>query len=168
MSNLTLWELGDQLREFERIADSDDIPEEVIRDTLEALQGSFEQKAVAVGKFVLSLQANAAAVKAIATAQAERAKRIEKRAESLKAYMLFVLQAAQVKRVETAELTIRRQNNPAALVISDQFSVPEEFWVQPPPPPREIDKQALKEALKQGRTVMGAYLDQGEHVRIGV
>ncbi|WP_404840908.1 siphovirus Gp157 family protein [Alkalilimnicola ehrlichii] len=47
--------------------------------------------------------------------------------------------------------------------ISDAEAVPANFYRQPPP---EIDKQAVKDALKAGEDVPGAYLEAGERVVI--
>jgi len=168
VSTLTLFHLSDQLRDFERLADSEDLPAEVIADTLEALTGSFEDKAVAVAKFVLSLEANAKAVAAVAKAQTERAARIEKRAASIKAYLLFHMQATQLRRIESPELTLRVHANPAAVVVTDEHAIPEQYWRQPDPPPKVIDKKAIKAAIDAGERVEGAYVNQREHLRISV
>ena len=85
MTALKLFEISAQLQQLEMLTDSDDLPAEVIADTLEALEGDFESKAVQVAKFVLSLQANAAAVADAAKAMKERAERIQKRADSIRA-----------------------------------------------------------------------------------
>ena len=48
MSALKLYEIVRQHRELEQLADSGDVPAEVIRDTLEALEGDIEAKSVSV------------------------------------------------------------------------------------------------------------------------
>lgn len=164
--SLKLFEITAQLREFEKISESEDIPAEVIRDTLEALSGDFETKAVNVAKFILELESRAYAIANAAKRQAERAKRIEKRADAIRAYLLWSLQCVDRKKIETEDLVIRRQENPVAVHITDEKLLPVNFWYQPPPPPPQIDKKALKEALQSGADVSGAFLEQGEHVRI--
>ena len=168
MTALKLFEISAQLLQLEMLTDSDDLPAEVIADTLEALEGDFESKAVQVAKFVLSLQANAAAVADAAKAMKERAERIQKRADSIRAYLLFHMQAINQKRIETPELVIRRQNNPAAVVVTDEHAIPAQFWVQPEPPPLRIDKKAIKAAIDAGARVEGAYVEAGEHLRIEI
>jgi len=166
MSNLALYELSGQLRQLEALADSDDLPAEVINDTLEAVGGSFEDKACAVAKFILSLQANAAAVRQASQAMAARAGRIERRAEQLKAYLLLHLQATQRRKIERPDVVLRVQANPPSVTIADERLIPDEYWHQPEPPPKRPDKKAILAAITAGTEVPGCYRDQGEHVRI--
>jgi hypothetical protein len=163
---MRLFELASQYRELEALVDSDEVPAEVILDTLEGIKGEFEDKAVAVAQMVLTLKAQSEAVAAVAKAQAERAARIEKRMESLKHYLLLQLQVVGRERIETDELVIRRQNNPPSVYVTNEYAVPKEYWVQPPAPPPRIDKLAIKEAIEAGAEVEGCFLEKGEHVRI--
>lgn len=166
MTGLALYELSAQLQELMTLTDSDELPAEVIRDTLEAVGGSFEDKAVAVAKMVLSLNANAANIADAAKAMAERSARIEKRSEQLKAYLLFHCQATKTKRIEWPDIVIRTQANPEAVVVTNELQVPEQYWRQPEPPPKQLDKAKIKDALKAGAVIDGCYLDKGEHLRI--
>ena len=166
MSDLKLFELANEFRALEALAESDDIPSEVIADTLEGLEGDFDSKAVAVAKFVLSLEAHADAINAAAATMDARAKRVYNRADSIRAYLLFNLQSVDRKRIETAELVIRRVTNPPAVQITDEAAIPRAYWVQPPPPPERIDRKAIAAALKAGERVSGAFLESGERVEI--
>jgi Siphovirus Gp157 len=163
---MRLFELASQYRELEALVDSDEVPAEVILDTLEGIKGEFEDKAVAVAQMVLTLKAQSEAVAAIAKAQAERAERIKSRMESLKHYLLLQLQVVGRERIETDELVIRRQNNPPSVYVTNEYAVPKEYWVQPPAPPPRIDRLAIKEAIEAGVEVEGCFLEKGEHVRI--
>jgi hypothetical protein len=163
---MTLFELGAQYKSLEALLDSEDLPEEVIRDTVEGLTGEIEHKAVNVAKVVLHLKKQAENIMEVAEAMAARATRIQKRSESLKAYLLFVLQSIDMQKVDTAEMTIRRQVNPESVTVFNESTIPPEYWYQPPPPPKAIDKKKLKEALKDGALIEGAFCERGEHLRI--
>ena len=165
---MKLFEISAQFREVQALLDSDDIPAEVIVDTLEGLQGDFEEKAVAVAQMVLTLEANAKAIEAIAKRMMERQDRVEKRAASLKQYLLLQLQLVDMKKIDRADIVIRRQANPVSVVVLDDTKVPPKWWRQPPPPPKVIDRKALKEALQGGAQVDGVFLESGEHVRISI
>jgi hypothetical protein len=167
-SALKLYEISNQFQALEQLGDSDDLPAEVIADTLEALEGDFDTKAVQVAKFILALEANAAAVKAAAKAQAERAARIAKRAESITAYLQFHMQALQRRRIETPDLVIKLQKNPPAVVITNEHAIPAKFWVQQEAPPKRIDKKAIKQAIDAGERVDGAYVEAGERLEINL
>jgi hypothetical protein len=165
-SALKLYEIANQFQALEQLTESDDLPAEVISDTLEALKGDFEAKAIAVGKFILSLEANAKAINEAARAMAVRAARISARAESIRAYLQFHMQALEKKRIESPELVIARRSNPPAVVITDAGAIAPHFWVQPEPPPPRIDKKAVKAAIDAGERVEGAYVEAGERLEI--
>lgn len=168
MSTLTLFELAAQFRDLEYFADSDELPAEVIASTLEGIEGEFDDKAIAVGKFVLSLEANAEAVKAAAKAQTERAARIQKRADSLAAYLAFHMQALQKRKIESPDVRLSLRKNPPAVVITDEHAIPPQYWVQPEPPPKRIDRKAIKAAIDAGERVEGAYVEASERLDIRV
>jgi hypothetical protein len=161
-----LFEIANQYRALEALDTSEDIPEDAIRDTLDSLEGDFEVKAVTIAKFILSLEDAADSIAAAAKAMEARAARVNKRAESIKAYLLFQMQAINKKKIETAEIILRRQNNPPAVQITNESGIPAEYWRQPPIPPMIPDKAKLKEALQSGIDIPGAFIESGEHVRI--
>lgn len=165
-SALKLYEISNQFQALEQLGESDDLPAEVIHATLEALEGDFEAKAVQVAKFILSLEANAEAVRVGATQMMGRSNRIANRAASIKAYLQFHMQALDKKRVESPELVIARRSNPPAVVITDEHAVPAQFWVQPEPPPKRIDRRLIKAAIDAGERVEGAYVEAGERLEI--
>jgi hypothetical protein len=166
MSGLKLFEITAQFKELERLTDNDELAPEFIADTLEGLQGDFEEKAVAVAKFILSLEANSKAIDEAAEAMSLRALRMKKRADSVRAYLLFNLQALDRMKISTAEINIARRNNPVAVQVSDETKVPKTFWRQPPAPPPQLDKKLIKEKLQAGEDIPGVYLESGERVEI--
>lgn len=168
MNPLTLFDLSNQLQSLATLADTEDLPAELIADTLEALEGSFDDKAIQVARFILSLEANAEAVKSAAKAQTERAARIQKRADSLTAYLAFHCQALQRRRIESPDVVLTLRKNPPAVIITDEHAIPEQFWVQPEPPPKRIDKKAIKAAIDAGERVDGAFVEASERLDIRI
>jgi len=166
VTSLRLFEISKQLRDLAELSLDEDIPPEVLRDTLEAVEGDFDAKAVDVAKFICSLEANAAEVARAAEMMATRAKRIERRAENVRAYLLYQLQSVNKARIATPELTIKRATNPPAVQIRELRDIPDKYWVQPPPPDKRIDKNALKADLKAGIDVPGAYIESSERLDI--
>ncbi len=169
MSTLpALYEIAQQFHELALLADADDLPPEVIRDTLEGLQGTFEAKATNVAKFVLGLEAEAKMIEDAARQLEARANRRKRRAESIRNYMLFQLQQADVTKIECPEFTIAVRKNPEAVEIDDPEQVPPEYMVTPDPPLPRPDKKAIKDALKAGTPVRGCWLRSGERLEIKV
>lgn len=166
MSMPKLYEIANQFKALELLAETEDLPPELIRDTLEGLQGDMQIKATSVAKFILGLEAEAQMMAEAAEAIRQRGERRKKRAESIRAYVLFQLQNAGISKVECPEFTMSVRKNPEAVQIMDVLQVPPEYMVQPEPPPPRPDKTAIKAALKEGKDVFGCWLTQSERLEI--
>jgi hypothetical protein len=162
----TLYEIAGQFRALSALADNEDIPQEVIRDTLEGLQGDLQVKTTNVAKFVLGLEAEAEAIEAAAEAIHQRGVRRKKRADSIRTYLLLQMQAAGVSKVECPEFTIAIRKNPQAVEIDELATVPEQYMFTPEPTPPRPDKKLLAAALKAGEQIPGVWLKTGEHLSI--
>ena len=100
MSALTLYQIAGQYRELETLSVSDDLPPDVIRDTLEGLTGDLEVKATNVAYFTRNLEATADMIEEAARAMQDRAKRLRKRADSVRQYLLYNMQVAGIRKIE--------------------------------------------------------------------
>lgn len=165
---MKLWELAEQWQSLTALETTEDVPPEVLRDTLEGLEGEFALKAEAVAMYVLNLEAAAEAKAALAKSIKARADQLSARAASLRAYLQFQLQATGHARIETDTLVLRLQNNPPSVVIDDEAVVPAEFKVQPPAPPPRPDKKLISLAFKAGVEVPGCHPESGQSLRIEV
>lgn len=165
-----LYVLTDQLRGLQALADTDaDIPEEVIRDTLEGLDGAIQVKATNVAMFVRNQELLADAIEAAAKSMKERAARVRRRSDSIRQYLLSNMVSAGITSVESAELSIKVKKNPPSVIVEDETVVPEQFKALPPPPPPpapRVDKKAVADAIKAGETVPGCRLEQGNRLEI--
>lgn len=169
MNNIKLYELTEQYRSLEILGASEDLPAEVIRDTLDALEGDVKAKSVNVGLFIRNLESTAEAIEEAAKAMKERADRAKKRAESLKDYLLFNMQACGITKIESEYFTLNVRNNPASVVIDDANQIPHEYLKQalpPPPPPPTIDKKKISDDLKEGVYIPGVHLEQKQRLEI--
>lgn len=166
---MKLYELVGQYRALEALESSDDLPAEVIRDTLDGLEGQLQDKATNVALFCRNLDATVEAIEDAAAQMTARAKRLRARSLSLKGYMLFNLQAAGISKVESPFFTVRVQKNPPTVIIDSENLIPARFMRKPAPPPpaKEFpDKVAIAEAIKAGEEVAGAHLEQYERLEI--
>lgn len=161
-----LYELVRYQHELAALADSGEVPPEQIADTINALEGDIQTKAVDVAAFTRNLEATAEAVREAAKQMLSRADRIEKRAESIRAYLLFNLQTAGITKIESPWFTLSIRKNPPAVVVDDESLIPQEFIVQPPPPAPRPDKTAIARALKAGADVPGCRLFQNERLEV--
>jgi len=94
----------------------------------------------------------------------DRAARVRRKADSVRAYLLLNMQAAQIMKIEAPEFTLAiRKNPPAVVVVGD---VPDEYLVKPEAPPPYPDKKRIAADLKDGKELAFARLEQGERLEI--
>jgi hypothetical protein len=169
-TGVKLYEVADTyLLALTDLAQRDDLPAEVIADTLEAVKGEVEVKAANVAAFVKNVEVEAEVLKQRAAALSARAKKAATVADGLKAYLAMNLLRCQVKEVKTGDIHVRLVKNPPAVQITELSLVPAEFkrTPAPEPPPEPVpDKIAIAAALKGGLPVEGCTLIQSYRVSI--
>lgn len=84
---MTLYEINQTRLDFLSRIESGEIPEEAIADTLEALDGEFDDKADDIACYIKSLLSEKQAIKAEADALLERAAAKQGKADSLTNYL---------------------------------------------------------------------------------
>jgi hypothetical protein len=102
---------------------------------------------------------------AAATAEAvrlkARAEYFERQRKRLETYVLAVMSASGLKKLDGATSTLASRNNPASVVIDDESRIPWDFFRVPEPrpdPPPAPDKKLIAQALRAGSAVEGARL----------
>jgi sugar-specific transcriptional regulator TrmB len=89
---------------------------------------------------------------------AERKSRFERRVEALRSMAFKVMNTADLKKVELPTATLSIRNGAPQVVIHDSNSLPADCLRIKTEP----DKTAIKEKLKAGGVVPGAYLSNSE------
>lgn len=165
---LKLYEIERQyLEALDLFTDPDqDLPPEVVTDTLEAITGEFEQKAINVAAFARQMEAEAAAIKAAEDRMDRRRNALEARARWLREYVKIGMEVVGMKKVSSPWFVLAVQNNPVAVEITDPAAVPGAFLRQPEPPPPAPDKTAIKAAWASGQPVPGTRLVTGTRLSI--
>lgn len=161
----SLYALVEQFRALEQL-DIEDVDEQTLADTLERLQGEIQVKATNCALFARNIETFADTVDAAAKQMAERAKSLRRKSDSVRAYLLSQLRGAGITKIQAPEFTISVRKNPAAVMVKPDAVIPEEYYVQPEPPPPRLDKKKLAEHLKEGVYIDGVWLEQGERLDI--
>jgi hypothetical protein len=166
MGTLALYELSHSyLQALEAFTDPEtDLPAEVVADTLEAIEGELQDKAVNVAKFMRNLEAFAEAIKAAEEQMARRRKAIENRARWIKDYLKSNMEACGITKIDSPWFCLAIQKNPAAVDILDESAVPAGFRQEIVTV--KIDKAAIKKAIESGEDVPGAMLTRGTRLVI--
>lgn len=159
---MKLYELTEEYNQVLQMAEDGDVSEDVIKDTLESISASIEDKADNYAKIINTLTVQATAIKEEEARLSARRKTLENNAAFLKKNLEQAMILTDNKKFKTTLFSFNIQKNPASLVIDDESSIPAEFKI---PQPDKIDNAAIKEALKKGGLTF-AHLTQTESLRI--
>lgn len=143
-----------------------DLDAQTIADTLEGMAGDFEDKALAVAAVIRGLEHDAAGIKAAEADMRARREALERRAKSMRDYLLGAMQYTGVKKIACPQYVISTAKTPCAVVIKDAALLPAEMMRIPEPKPAEPDKKAIAAAINAGHVVPGAELVAGERLQI--
>lgn len=83
------------------------------------------------------------------------------RVEMLRASIERAMMIAERENVNLPTATVFVSKRQPGLVVENEADIPSEFFKVPEAPPPKLDKKALAAAIKEGRTVPGAHLDNG-------
>jgi len=161
---MKLYELASQYQELIPLAENadDEADLQAFYDTLDGLQGEIGEKLENCAAVVKTIDAEAEAIAAEEKRLATRRRALQNSADRLKAYMRDGMDAAQMVKHKGKLFTISLQDNPPAVVVDDEASLPRDYCrvkVEP-------DKTAIKDALKNGVEVPGVHLEHTKSLRI--
>src|SRR5690554_3795993 len=158
----TLYELTTSYEELLFKAQTENLEYEVLRDTLEALEGDIEYKADGYAKIIRQLEGDVELLKNEIDRLNKRKKSIETNISNMKKAIENAMKLMDKKSFKTKLFSFNLQKNPPKVVIDDYENVNKDFLVQQDP---KIDTKALRDYLKDNE-VDWARLEQSESLRI--
>lgn len=136
-----------------------------IADTIEGMDGVFDDKAVSVIAYARNLEATAEAIKQAEADMAERRKKLEAKAERLREYVRISMTLIGKNEISSQLFDLRVKKNPPKVVIDDESSLDAKFWRIPEPKP-VVDKKLIASALNDGEIVTGAHIEHGTRLEV--
>lgn len=137
-----------------------DLVEQLQRDLIAAIAGTKQKVDRTAGVLASFEMAEASANTEIARLE-KRAARFKRMKASLDSYVLSILDASKLDKLDGETSTLARRKNPPSVVVDDEAAVPTDFlrWPEPrPDPPPAPDKALIKKALAGGADVAGCRL----------
>lgn len=127
--NPTLFEIIREYQDQLAQLNDADLPNEVVLDTIEAMQGTVEDKLRAVIAYALQIKADAATRKEHAKRMAESAKAMENRYDSLMMYaQIGVMNSGLKLPLVLPEFTVNLAKNPPSVdLLVQAVDVPQQF-----------------------------------------
>ena len=141
-----------------------EIEEDEFQKFLEEVSGDFARKSANVASVFLNLESQAEEIKIAEQRMQKRRKSLEKNAQRLRDYLLVHMQALELKEIKAPEFLIRIRRNPPRVGIASEAMIPVDFKTEIVT--TKIDKTAIREALKVGKPVPGASLEQTQRLEV--
>lgn len=165
---MKLYELANDYVALMQAIENEELPEEAIADTLEAITGEIEDKADGIACVLKSLDAEIFAIKAEEHNLAERRKAKENAKERIKQYLADTLLGLGIDKVETARNKITFRKSESVEVDDDTFfewacKNGSHLLTYTAPKP---NKTEIKKALKAGEEIEGARIVSGQNIQI--
>jgi hypothetical protein len=162
-----LYEVADDfIRAVAELTERDDLPADVINDTLAAVKGDLEVKATNVAAFARNVEIEAEALAQRAKDMAARAKRARTLADGMRAYLARELLRCDMKEVTHDGMRIALAKNPPAVEIVDIGKVPEEFKTHAPAAHRRARQGRDRQGVEGRLDVEGCRLITSYRVKI--
>lgn len=150
-------------------ADEDKIDPEAFRDTMEGLEGEFEDKVIRCIHVRDQYLAQAQLMAKKLDAYRKRLETVMESAKYLEAYVFAEMLAAKVYEVDSPQMVLKLRSYPQVEVVN-QEEIPTQLMTVKPPvttvPPPAPDKKAILKQLKDGETVPGCLLDPNYKLQI--
>lgn len=158
-----LYELAEQYNLLADMLDQTDDPQ-LIQDTLDAVEGQFEQKVESIIKLWRSKCAERDIVKSEIFRLQAIVNRLDKQATWLHDYVEAEMKHAGIQQVKSPLFKIALQKNPPAVDVLNEDIIPEQYKLTVVD--KRLDKKAIKAAIDAGEEVPGAALRQEISLRV--
>lgn len=167
---MKLYEISENYRAFMAAVDAGEISEDAVADTLDGIEGEFEQKSDNIACLIKELRLEAQAIKEEADRLTARQRQKQAAADRLARYLQAHMQAMGKGKIETARNRITIKKNPVSCKILDEDTVlgflqlhgMADCYKQE----TTIKKRELLMRLKDGDEIPGAELDVSERIEI--
>ena len=160
-----LYEITGNILALQELLENPLDDEDILKDTLEAVQGEYEQKIESYCKVIRNIETDIEAFKIEAKRLSEKAKMLEKNKERLKKAMFDSMKATNTKEVKGQIFSVAIQKNGGKLpVIVDVETayLPKELVKVTESP----DLEAIAKLIDSGNTQYAHYGERGESLRI--
>jgi hypothetical protein len=155
-----------------------------IEETLDEIDATFRDKAVAVAAYARNLQVAAGNIREAMQPMARRCKALENGAASLLEYLRRNMEVTGITRVDDPQLPLALRKNPPAVQVTDDATLPDDVvtvtvtmdrasWILGVGPCAgtvvdiNVDKAAVKARIQAGEQIEGAHLVQNTRLQVG-
>lgn len=158
---MNLFEINDAIKQ---VVDKDDIDPQTLKDTLESLAITRDEKLDGLAGLIERDTADIDFLTNKIKKLTEQKRRFESQKENLQKYMTEVIDDAGLKQVKTEHFILKPRNYRQKTIVSDESKLPEEYRVIKET--ASIDKRKLYDDLIDGKNIPGAHLEPNRKTTI--
>lgn len=157
----TLYTISKEYQELALLAeDADEDMSVAVRDTMEGIEGEFQEKGKALAMVTLNMDGDLEAIQSQIDRLTERKRLLINRKESLKEYLRSNMEASGITKITHPLFTITLGKGKPIVVIDEESKIPDDFMrVKVTSAP---DKAEIAKAIKEGVEVPGAHSEIGK------
>ena len=154
----TLYDISQRYMAVESLLDDESVPQEDINAALSEIKDELQVKGENIIAYLQKMQDIEEQAKRRKKEIDNYIKGIANKKKRLEKACLYALDNMQVKSILTSKGEIKAKKNPPSVVIDDLTQIPTQYQRQKIQV--DIDKVAIKAAIKAGEEVPGAHLEQ--------
>ena len=158
----TLYELTGEFLELFEMIDQGEYDDDMLMDTLEAIDGEIEIKAENYAKVIQEISGQIDTIVSEISRLQGKKNTLDNAVKRIKGSLQGAMELTGKTKFKTDLFSFGIQNNPPSLKIDDESAIPAEYLIPQTP---KIDSAAIKKLLKT-ETVPWAHLEQGQSLRI--
>ncbi|MFT8825202.1 MAG: siphovirus Gp157 family protein [Liquorilactobacillus mali] len=149
---------------YKELADRDDLDPEMIKDTLDSIEDTFNSKVDNIATWIERNQMNVDWLTKKIQELRELQTTLKNKNKQLNQYLTDAIDSAGYKEVKTDNHFLKPRNYRPSVIISDESVVPESY--KNVEQVTKIDKKLLYEDLKNGKDINGVELKPSRKVVI--
>jgi hypothetical protein len=164
---MNLYEIGQNFLYLASLLQDEETDQQLILDTLESIEGEFEDKADNYAKIIKSLESEVSALKEEETRLANRRKSRENNIKLLKTNLENVMKATNKTNFKTLlfNFNIAKNGGKAPLKIDIPVEkIPVEYFKERTE--KDLNNDLIRKALDEGKITFAHYEERGESLRI--
>ena len=154
----TLYDISQRYMAVESLLDDESVPQEDINAALSEIKDELQVKGENIIAYLQKMQDIEEQAKRRKKEIDNYLKAITNRRKRLEKAVIYSMDSMQVKSILTGWGELKIKKNPPAVIIDDVTQIPTQYQRQKIQV--DIDKVAIKAAIKAGEEVPGAHLEQ--------
>lgn len=160
---MKLYELTEQHKELEALAEGDDVELQVaLSDTFEAIEGEFDDKAVSLINVTHNIDSDIEALDAEIKRLESRKKSMSNKKEWMREYLRTNMEASGITKIECPVFSITLGKGRDMVEVLNEDEIPPDYLnIKTSMDP---DKKLILEGLKKGEEIAGCKLTKSKSV----